>query len=399
MKRRIDFAFVSLLLLMVISTFSLRMKPAATYPDPESWLYYKMMGVQTSNTGLDGLIQVTSFREKSRTPFVPAWDTVFSDPWPLEDGWVLNLTIPHETFVTVEDYYYEETPIGGQWVKYVETMEEDGYGWLFLNDTGDVDYYTYSNNAGSYWLSPSSQEGALAAEPLGYPFPGPDGVAGTADDGFGDGVNDPPGSSILYMKTIVTAYIATTSEWTRFFTASWLNVWTTGVAYNEVNEPSGSPINGMTGSEEGQPWEFLAGLDHSGAGPVSESHPSWNGYVTYASAWSQHNIEIEPGSFPIPMGPMDLQVMQTLKFFRDDLKIADIDCNEKVDIRDITIVAMAFGCRDLNLGEDGEPWGGDDKTEADDNWNPQADVNDPRGLIDIRDITTIAMDFGRELTP
>ena len=56
---------------------------------------------------------------------------------------------------------------------------------------------------------------------------------------------------------------------------------------------------------------------------------------------------------------------------------ADINGDGKVDIRDITVVAMAFGS---------EP--------GDENWNQVADLNNDE-IIDIRDITIVAMEFGK----
>jgi len=55
----------------------------------------------------------------------------------------------------------------------------------------------------------------------------------------------------------------------------------------------------------------------------------------------------------------------------------DLTSDGTVDIRDITIVAMAFGS---NIG--------------DENWNIITDLNDGE-VIDIRDITTVAMEFGK----
>jgi len=56
---------------------------------------------------------------------------------------------------------------------------------------------------------------------------------------------------------------------------------------------------------------------------------------------------------------------------------ADLNQDGIVDIRDITIVAMAFGC---------EP--------EDENWNIIADLNEDE-VIDIRDITIVALEFGK----
>ena len=48
-----------------------------------------------------------------------------------------------------------------------------------------------------------------------------------------------------------------------------------------------------------------------------------------------------------------------------------------VDIRDITIVALAFGSK-----------------PGDENWNIIADLNNDE-VIDIRDITIVALEFGK----
>jgi len=55
----------------------------------------------------------------------------------------------------------------------------------------------------------------------------------------------------------------------------------------------------------------------------------------------------------------------------------DLNKDGRVDIRDMTIVAMAFGS---------EP--------GDENWNIIADLNDDE-VIDIRDITIVALEFGK----
>lgn len=60
--------------------------------------------------------------------------------------------------------------------------------------------------------------------------------------------------------------------------------------------------------------------------------------------------------------------------------LTDLDRNGEVNIRDITMVGMLFGC------ELGDP-----------NWNPEVDLDD-NNVIDIRDITKVAMDFGKTRT-
>jgi len=56
---------------------------------------------------------------------------------------------------------------------------------------------------------------------------------------------------------------------------------------------------------------------------------------------------------------------------------ADVNGDRVVDIRDITIVALAFGTK-----------------PGDDNWNQIADLNDDE-VVDIRDITIVALEFGK----
>ena len=62
----------------------------------------------------------------------------------------------------------------------------------------------------------------------------------------------------------------------------------------------------------------------------------------------------------------------------------DINGDGKVDIRDIAIVAKAYG-----------------SSPGDPNWNPAADItglepNVPDGKVDIRDIALVSSQFGQE---
>jgi len=57
--------------------------------------------------------------------------------------------------------------------------------------------------------------------------------------------------------------------------------------------------------------------------------------------------------------------------------VGDITGDGKVDIRDVTVVAMAFGSK-----------------PGDENWNEVADLNGDE-VIDIRDITIVALEFGK----
>jgi hypothetical protein len=168
---------------------------------------------------------------------------------------------------------------------------------------------------------------------------------------------------------------------------------TTGTAYEIVVEPT-SEIDGTYSTEVGEPWEFLAGLDHPQYGDVPHDHPKWNAYVTYVCSWSMLEIETAPGD-------LDLLYKIVEKKVRDDptVLIADINCDEIVDIFDQVICSEAFGFRDEGPGPDGVPETPDDKPAADSNFDARADVSDPRGSIDIYDVVRIVTDFGKKLTP
>ena len=56
----------------------------------------------------------------------------------------------------------------------------------------------------------------------------------------------------------------------------------------------------------------------------------------------------------------------------------DVNHDGKVDIIDVVLAASIYGCRE------GEP-----------NWNPEADITSPYGIIDILDLVTIAYHYGR----
>jgi len=72
----------------------------------------------------------------------------------------------------------------------------------------------------------------------------------------------------------------------------------------------------------------------------------------------------------------DVVVEDKLWFY---VSITDLNCDGKVDIKDIAIVAVAFG------SYPGQP-----------KWNPIADINgDER--IDVKDIARVAVDYGRPL--
>ena len=378
---KMKLALVSTGLLLILVTFFIVIVPTPpTFAQPVENHRYVVMGGNTTSSIQLGVFPPEFWtvpfaaRKPYLTPMLMQQNITFSDPWKLAGyGFIVNLTVPYETYVGLERAWFDENSLS--WYRMNVTLEEDGYGWIFLNATGDVDCYTFNNCTGVYWKSPSPKAGEKAASTGALPGVGSDGVAGTLDDGFGNGTADPRGSSILMLNSMmhVDYWDSVTARWKVLIAAPWPQVFTTGTTYDIVIEPA-SDLNGVNSTEEGEPWEFLAGLDHPGQ-QVPYVHPQWNAYVTYACAWSVLNYETT-------LGDLDVIFQIVEKKVRDDCVIADIDCNELVDIVDIIICALAFG-----------------STPDDPNWDPRADVADPRRLVDIRDLVRIAIDFGERLTP
>lgn len=331
-----------------------------------------------------------TFGKPSLPPQKWSFNITFSPSWNLPGvGDIVNLTVPQTTFQSTPGYEYE-SELGG-WLNHTTTLQVDGYGWLFLGATGDVDCYTSNNSTGAYWVSPSPMAGTMAADPGQFPSPGSDGVAGTSDDGFGDGANDIRGSSILYMKTTVATDYATFGtgwNWEPLFTYDMIQVWTTAVAYDIVTEDA---LNGVWAKFEGHAWEFFSGDDPGGT-TVPYDHPKWNAYVTYAMSWSQHDIFTG-------LDYLDLLMAEKRKLVRFDCAIADITCDEVCNIIDIVKAALAFDKEDQNLGPDGQPGTGDDVTAPDPGYDPQGDVSPLNTVVNIVDIVRIALDFDERLEP
>lgn len=306
------------------------------------------------------------------------------------------LTVHAETYSGLDHIYWD--PRLERWFRFQTFLEEDGYGWLFTGSgtnpiLGDVDYYVFSNDTGVYWLSPSPKAGTPTALTC-LPLLGPDGIPGTADDGFGDGTTDPAGSSILYLPTElrILFWCPINESWHFLSETPFPMIMTTGTAYNIVNQPD-SQINGCNSTAEGKPWEFLAGLDHP-EWKVDYDNPKWNAYVTYACVWSRLNITTT-------LGRLDIIYEVDEKLVREDCVVADINCNELVDIIDLTIAALGLWSEDEGVGPDGIPMTGDDKPVADPQYDfgAQADVANPRGLIDIVDLTAISLQLWKDITP
>jgi len=401
MRRKKAFAFVSLLMISFAS-FTLVSPTSA----PESHRYW-IMSIDRRLPGnvvvIDSLMEnpiEEGYWNFTIPPFSSGLDITFGDPWNDDTyGWIVDLTVPAAAYVGLSYTFWSKDP--PMWFRFSTSMSQDGYGWIFLNATGDVDCHTFSDNLAAYWDSPSSKAGEKAADHGTLPSPGPDGVAGTADDGFGDGTPDPQGSSILMLPVTMSAeyYGGPTVGWTTLFTFDWPQVYTTGNAFAIVNEPDGGPgtalpsqIHGANHTEAGQPWEFYAGLDHAEYDSVPHGHPNWNVYATYVCAWALLDIES-------PLGNYDICFKITEKMVREDLAVADVNCDEAVDIFDVVTCAKAFGTEGMNPGSDGEYDTPDDKKTDDPSFDGRGDLKDPRGLIDIFDIVTLAKDFGLKLTP
>jgi len=400
-KKVVAAASLSMVLLASFALVIL-IPPTSAPPVPVQNRRYIVMGgmtcsisdlVNLANITLRGWTTPYHTRAPYLMPLVGQSNITFSDKWQLGAyGWIVNLTVPHETYVGLKHVWYEEQT--KNWYRLTLTLEEDAYGWVFLNATGDVDCYTFNNCTGVYWKSPSRKAGQLAAARGALPSPGLDRVAGTADDGFGDNHTDPRGSSILMMPgKMHVDYWGLVSpgvyNWTLLFESPWPQVFTTGTAYDTVIAP-GRRIDGRWNSTVGEPCEFYAGLDTGYK--VNYGHPKWNAYVTYACAWSMLNISTI-------LGPLDIIFQAIQKPVREDCVIGDVDGNELVDSMDILVAGLAFGAEDEGSGPDDKPGTLDDKPIADHNYDARGDISDDRGIVDSMDILVLGLDFGSELRP
>ena len=382
------------LFMLLLASFAL--VPSASSEYSENHRYIVMGGMAKACSDLVAQPPTVDWKTPFQTrppdfwPLYAEQNITFSDSWTLAGyGQIVNLTVPAETYVGLSHAWYDAPSL--TWYRMEVTLDQDGYGWIFLNSTGDVDSYTFNNDTGAWWTDPSSMAGQKAADTGQLPNVGPDGVAGTADDGFGNGTPDPRGSSVLLIPSTMHVDFWTGSAWTLLFESPWPQVFTTATAYDIVDEPN-SELNGWNSTETGHPWEFYAGVDHSEYDPVPYGHPNWNAYVTYVCAWSVINQETA-------LGDLDVIFQIVEKKVREDLVIADVNRDELVDIVDIVICALAFGAEDEGPGYDGTPGTPDDKQVADFNYDARGDISDSRGLIDIVDIVRIAINFGWQLTP
>jgi len=374
-------------------------------------------------------------REPYLTPMLSGQVITFEQRDPITG--IVKLGTPADSYEGLEHAWYSYDV--GTWFRLKINLVTQGCGWLFTGVgkqpiLGCVDYKIYNNESGVYTyghdgvaetgddeqlagevpgMGPGGGDGAAGAGPPIGPclqlLRGPDGIPGTQDDPIGRGDPDgpdEPGSSLYYLPTtmIVNKWVdSPVFDWHLLFASPWPQLFTTGTAYDKVIEDSGGcKIDGEEWTETGQPWEFIAGLDHPGppADQVAWKHPKCNAYVTYVCVWSVLNTDTD-------LGRNDNLFRTTNKLVRDDLMIADVDCNELVDVVDLTLASLGLFGQDEYIGPDGIPMTGDDVTTADHVENAtskfdfgcQADVADPRGLIDIVDLTVISLQLWEDITP
>jgi hypothetical protein len=445
MKKKIALVFVGLLL--TLTTFFAPITTATWHglPDVQNDTYIVMGGVMNAKVQLQlGPLPIPPLnvpfvsRSSWLTPGVMWQDINFSmpldpdGPGPLPTC-VVFLTVPWQSIQSLEHVFFSGT-LGFTRVKLLPLPGQDGMGWLYIvPGIADVDIYvfnTFMNNTNpppynvtnppeipiAMWTGPSPMAGAPAAVPgqLFYPFPDPGmdtlpGFAplgpGSNDDGFGDGVPDPAGSSVLFIPMQLSVEAWNGTAWTFQFGGPFVMPMTTQTAFDTVVAP-GRALDGETLAFTGAPWEDVASTGMWGANQNKK-------LVTYVCAWSFIQYYLSDGP---PVVKLDLVYGMQEKKVKDVHVIPDIDCDNKVGLTDIVVAALAFGSRDEGspalpgydpTGE-GEwpgpyppympaPWYVDAQPNiAGRPFDARADLNND-GLIDIIDIVKIGIAYGETL--
>jgi len=377
---------------------------------------YVVMGGETTSDGqlgtfdawfMDGVGPVPfATRDPWLTPNVNSQNLTFTQRDPITG--VVKIGVPHQSYSGLDHTYWSDRV--GTYFRVQILLETQGCGWLFTGVgkkplLGDVDVITWADNTGVYTIGddggigtgddvllsggipnvddpdpPGPATHAYGAGPPLAPclqdpvFRGPDGIPATGDDALGDGTTDPPGSSILFLPSRMEVTRWDGAFWVPLFGSPWPQLLTTGVAYNTVFE-QGSAIDGVEYQEIGYPWEFFAG------GTVPWKDSKCNAFVKYACVWSVMEVDTD-------LGALDVHFLVWEKKVREDVVIADADCNQAVNILDILVAAVAFGSNDEKFGN----------PIADPNFDARADM-DGNGLINILDILAMAVDFGYQITP
>ena len=446
MKKKITLAFAGLLVILIASFAPITTATWHGLPDVQNDTYIITGGETMSKVVLNlGPLPigplVTPFvtRGPQLTPQVQWQDINFSmpldpdGPGPLPTC-IVFLTVPWQSIQSLEHIYFSGT-LGYTRVKLLPVPGSDGMGWLYIvPGIADVDIYvnnTYMPNPMppppeipiAVWTSPSPTPGAFASFPTQtfYPFPDPGNDTlpgfcpmgpGTQDDGFGDGVPDPAGSSVLFVPMQLSVESWNGTHWDFTFGGPWVLPLTTGTASDTVWPPTGLLIDGETLTYTGAPWEDVHTTMMWGANDNKK-------FVTYAYAWSFLQYFLSPGP---PVVKLDIIYGGYEKKVKDMHVINDISCDNGVDIVDLVIAALAFGSRDegspaypgydpTGKGAPGNKWPGPYPpampafllVEAEPNiagapFDARADVN-PDGIIDICDLVKIALDFGKVIDP
>ncbi len=335
---------------------------------------------------------------------------------------VVFLTVPWQSIKSLEHVFFSGT-LGYTRIKLLPIPGSDGMGWLYLlPNIADVDMYvlnTFMNNTMpppynitnppeipiAMWTGASPMAGAPAATPLMtfYPFPDPGADTlpgfcpmgpGTQDDGFGDNTSDPAGSSVLFLPLQMSVESWNGTAWVFTFGGPFVLPMTTGWAFDMVVAP-GRALDGTIKMFTGAPWDANKKV------------------VTYAYAWSFIQYYLSDGP---PVVKLDLVYGGTEKKVKDIHVIPDINCDNVVNILDISVAALAFGAMDEGApafpgydptGE-GEwpgpyppvmppPWLVDAQPNLAGNpFDARADL-DNNGIINILDIVSIAVQFGATL--
>jgi PKD repeat protein len=212
---------------------------------------------------------------------------------------------------------------------------------------------------------------------------------------FGDGT---PGYASASSSTASHAYTQTGT-----YTVT-LNVTNNEGLWCTTSKPiTVSPVYGPTANFTWSPQNVTANsaitFDASNSKPGSLSTLTdyiWNfsdGTGLYdVPTLQEGHVFTKPGSYTVTLKVVDSQgrsasTSALLQVQNATWKLGDVNHDGKIDGRDITIVAKAFGSHGPNFDYPGEP--------ASPNWNPIADLNGDN-KVDGRDITIVAKKFGTD---
>ena len=425
MKKKIALAVASLMLMVILSFAPTSNATWHGLPDVQNDTYIVTHGETVSKLILNlGPLPIGPLdapfvsRDPWVTPFTQWQDINFSmpldpdGPGPLPTC-IVFLTVPWQSLQSLEHIYFSGT-LGYTRVKLLPVPGSDGVGWLYIvPGIADVDIYVNNTYSDPYslaiWTSPSPTPGAVASPTGGlfdpFPDPGLDLLPGfcpmgpgTQDDGFGDGVPDPAGSSVLFIPMQLSVEAWNGTHWDFQFGGPWVLPLTTGTASDTVTYPPVG-IDGESLTFTGAPWENVASTGQWGANENKK-------VVKYAYAWSFIQFFLDAGP---PVVRLDIIYGGTEKKVKDVDVIPDINCDNVVDVFDLRIAAKSFGLRDEGCyvglydpvaAGHSPPWPGPYPgympahllVLADEGFDARADV-DGNDYIDIFDLRRIAKNY------